>query len=210
MWRKNVFLGLWQPESFQSSFSETLLSPVTASSHSFWVVASLRLATGKASSLQQQVVSLIALSSSIVVWNKTIMVGVHSWSSKTPHCEIAQYLVHISHCKSSLAPLLHTFQWLVQCSHSFCLQCWPQLQICSSTTLSQPPKDPTTTGMNLMDSQYNNSNCCYIITVQKFVICTWYSSALCWHWHPWELLDTAPSSCPVQKQINARSISKAR
>ena len=163
MWRKNVFLWLWQPESFQNSFSETLLSPVTASSHSFWVVASLRLATGKASSLQQQVVSLIALSSSIVVWNKTIMVGVHSWSSKTPHCEIAQYLVHISHCKSSLASLLHTFQWQVQdillsrsAATLFCLQWWPQLRICSSATLSQPPKDPTTTGMNLMDSQYNN------------------------------------------------------
>ena len=143
MWRKNVFLGLWQPESFQSSFSETLLSPVTASSHSFWVVASLRLATGKASSLQQQVVSLIALSSSIVVWNKTIMVGVHSWSSKTPHCEIAQYLVHISHCKSSLAPLLHTFQWLVQCSHSFL----PSVLTPASDLLQHHLK-PTTEGSN--------------------------------------------------------------
>ena len=55
---------------------------------------------------------------------------------------LAHHLIK-PHCKSSLASLLHTFQLRVQdillsrsAATLFCLQCWPQLRICSSTTLT--------------------------------------------------------------------------
>ena len=57
-----------------------------------------------------------------------------------------------------------------ECSHSLLPSVLTPASDLLQHLLQSTTKDPTTTGMSLMDSQYNNSNCCHIFTVLTFVI----------------------------------------
>ena len=134
--------------------------------------------------------SLFLLYSYLKLWEWVIYLQNTSWWHSTA---LATYF---SHSESSLVQLLHSP--IGRCR----MAGYPDEQECRQPLVpdsapAPPLRDSANTGMNLMNNQYKNLNCCPFIT--------WSSSVSCW-----QKKTVLSHSCPVQTQINARSLSKSR